>query len=174
MDDKLNKLYTDFVGKDVLDGITSDNFDELKNLAFITPENKEYFEDMLRIGQLSNQLSASGPIPGSMTTRLMEITSPTTTDAFIPDIGESWIMIAADKGGEYTGETNCVLRVEAPDENGVSRAIEIAQQTGTNAPFTFANGAPVVVAYPGKISILTQGSASSGTTTVRIALVRER
>ena len=174
MDDKQNKLYTDFVGQDVLDGITAGNFDDLKNNAFITPENKEYFEDMLRVGYLSSQISASGPIPGTMTTRFIEITAATTTTAFEAGIGESWIMIAADKGSEYTGETNCVLRIEAPDENGVSRAIELAQQTSTNAPFTFANGAPVVVAYPGKVTILTQGSASSGTTQVRIALVRER
>ena len=174
MDDKLNKLFTDFVGSNVLSGITADNFDELKNLAFINPENKEYFEDLLRIGWLSSQISSSGPMPGTMTTRLIEISTGTTTTLFTPDIGESWVMIAADKGSEYTGETNCVLRVQAPDNIGGVNAVEIAQQTSTNAPFTFANGAPIIVSYPGSITVLTQGSGSSGVTQVRAAFVRDR
>mgnify|MGYP003652381820 FL=1 len=66
MDDKLNKLYTDFVGRDVQDGITAGNFDSLKDNGFITPENKEFFEDMLRTGWLSGQLSSSGPMTGTL------------------------------------------------------------------------------------------------------------
>ena len=65
-DDKENKLYTDFVGKNVQDGITADNFDSLKDNGFITPENKEFFEDLLRTGWLSGQLSSSGPLIGSI------------------------------------------------------------------------------------------------------------
>jgi len=66
MDDKQNKLFTDFVGRDVQDGITASNFDSLKDNGFITPENKEFFEDMLRTGWLSGQLSSSGPMPGTL------------------------------------------------------------------------------------------------------------
>jgi len=66
MDDKQNKLFTDFVGRDVQDGITASNFDSLKDNGFITPENKEFFEDMLRTGWLSGQLSSSGPMTGTI------------------------------------------------------------------------------------------------------------
>lgn len=66
MDDKENKLYSDFATRDVLDGISADNFDSLKNEAFITPENKQFFDDMLRVGWLSGQLSSSGPMTGTL------------------------------------------------------------------------------------------------------------
>ena len=65
MNDDQNKLYTDFKGRDVLDGISADNFDSLKNDTFITPENKEFFDDLLRTGWLSGQLSSSGPMPNT-------------------------------------------------------------------------------------------------------------
>ena len=68
MDENKNKLYEDFKTKDVLDGITANNFDSLKNNGFITPENKEFFDDLIRVGYLSGQLSSSGPIPGSSLT----------------------------------------------------------------------------------------------------------
>ena len=35
MTEKRNKLYTDFVGRDILDGISADNFDSLKNVENI-------------------------------------------------------------------------------------------------------------------------------------------
>ena len=77
MDDKENRMFKDFVGKDVLDGISANNFDSLKNIAFITPENQEYFTDMLRVGWLSGQLSSSGPMPntGEIATATISVSS---------------------------------------------------------------------------------------------------
>ncbi len=65
MNDNTNKLFEDFKGRDVLDGISADNFDSMKDDAFITESNKSYFEDLLRTGWLSGQLSSSGPMPNT-------------------------------------------------------------------------------------------------------------
>ena len=89
MDDKENKLYTNFVGRDVLDGISADNFDSLKNNAFITPENKDFFNDMLRVGWLSGQISSSGPMPNTTIIRTAVTTvSGAIVDIFTPSAGE--------------------------------------------------------------------------------------
>ena len=91
MDDKLNKLYTDFVGRDALDGISAGNFDSLKNDAFITPENKEFFEDMLRTGWLTGQLSSSGPMPNTCKiVTAVGTASSAITDIYNPSAGEVW------------------------------------------------------------------------------------
>tara|TARA_R110002073_G_scaffold322794_1_gene499578 strand:+ start:524 stop:1039 length:516 start_codon:yes stop_codon:yes gene_type:complete len=89
MHDEANKLFTDFVGKDVLDGITANNFDTLKNNAFITPENMQFMRDMLTVGWLSGQISSSGPMPGTgsvKTTGNVEATG--NLDVFQPEAGE--------------------------------------------------------------------------------------
>jgi hypothetical protein len=96
MDDKLNKLFTDFVGRDVLDGISADNFDSLKNDAFITPSNKEFFEDMLRTGWLSGQISSSGPMPNTGFISKTSITSNTRFTLFQPAAGEVWRLTGAE------------------------------------------------------------------------------
>jgi len=89
MDEYTNKMYEDFKTRDVLDGISADNFDSLKNDAFITPENKEFFEDMLRVGWLSGQLSSSGPMPNTTTIRTATSTSSSAiVDIFTPSAGE--------------------------------------------------------------------------------------
>ena len=93
MEDKLNKLYTDFVGRDVLDGISADNFDSLKNDAFITPENKEFFDDMLRVGYLSGQISSSGPMPNTSINVTVDVTASgegNGQDVYNPKAGEVW------------------------------------------------------------------------------------
>ena len=90
MNDKENKLYTDFIGKNVNDGITADNFDSLKNDGFITPDNKQFFDDLLRVGWLSGQLSSSGPIPGSSLTAYKGdvLNSGTKYNIFQPSEGQ--------------------------------------------------------------------------------------
>ena len=94
MDDKENKLYSDFATRDVLDGISADNFDSLKNDAFITPENKEFFEDMLRVGWLSGQLSSSGPMPNTCQIIETAVTgSNIDTTIYTPVAGEVWQII---------------------------------------------------------------------------------
>jgi hypothetical protein len=95
VDDKENKLYSDFATRDVLDGISADNFDSLKNEAFITPENKQFFDDMLRVGWLSGQLSSSGPMPN--TSKIVTATATASSanyDLFTPAAGEVWAITA--------------------------------------------------------------------------------
>tara|TARA_Y100000004_G_C8922566_1_gene416097 strand:- start:5 stop:535 length:531 start_codon:yes stop_codon:yes gene_type:complete len=119
MDDDLNKLYTDFVGKDVLDGISADNFDSLKNDAFITPENKQFFEDMLRVGWLSGQISSSGPIPNTSFNTEVSITASgegNGKDVFNPRPGEVWSLQGMSFEENISG--NAVVYVGLKDSGG--------------------------------------------------------
>jgi hypothetical protein len=105
MDDKQNRMFRDFVGQNVLNGITADNFDSLKNNAFITPENMEFMRDMLTIGWISGQISSSGPMPGTgsvKTTGNVEATG--NLDVFQPAIGEVYRLqsISIDPTGSGT------------------------------------------------------------------------
>ena len=97
MDDKTNKMYEDFKGRDVLDGISADNFDSLKNDAFITPNNKDSFEDMLRVGWLSGQLSSSGPMPNTGVIKKVAVSANSTRyTVFQPAAGEVFKLIGAE------------------------------------------------------------------------------
>ena len=96
MDDDQNKLYTDFKTRDVLDGISADNFDSLKNDTFITPENKEFFEDLLRTGWLSGQISSSGPMPNTGKIVKTNFTAPSQNKIVASaNAGEVWQVMGA-------------------------------------------------------------------------------
>lgn len=115
MADEKNKLYSDFRTRDVLDGISADNFDSMKNEAFITPENKDFFEDMLRVGWLSGQLSASGPMPN--TSKILTATATASSQNvtfFTPAAGEVWSIqgFAQNKSGTFTAGVTGYLIVD--------------------------------------------------------------
>ncbi len=105
MDDKQNRMFRDFVGKDVLDGITSDNFDSLRENAFITPENMEFMRDMLTVGWISGQISSSGPMPGTGSIKSTGDTEDTgNITVFQPSAGEVYRLqtISVDPSGSGT------------------------------------------------------------------------
>jgi hypothetical protein len=137
MNDKLNKLYTDFVGQDVLDGITAGNFDDLKNSAFITPENREYFEDMLRVGWLSGQISSAGPLTGSLKT--FTINGVNNAVSYL-DFGEGVWQIE-DIVAIYSGGSGTInFRLYVYDPNDGNPAIEVSFSSGTSSTlFNFNN-----------------------------------
>ena len=106
MDDKLNKLYTDFIGSNLLNGFQADNLDLLKQNAFITPENMNYIRDMIQVGYITGQLSSSGPMPGTgvlaVTANLFDTNS--TATVYQPAIGEVYRLqtISLDPSGSAT------------------------------------------------------------------------
>ena len=137
MDDKLNKLYTDFVGQDVLDGITAGNFDDLKNSAFITPENKEYFDDMLRTGWLSGQISSAGPLTGSLKTFTINgVNNATSYLEFGEGVWQIEDVVVLYSGGSGT----ISFRLYVYDANDGNPALEVVFGSGTSTTlFNFNN-----------------------------------
>jgi len=120
MDEYINKLYEDFKTRDVLDGISADNFDSLKDQAFITPENKDFFEDMLRVGWLSGQLSSSGPIPNTSFNTQVSITASgdgNGKDVYNPKAGEVWSIQGMHFEENLSG--NPVVYVGLKDDAGL-------------------------------------------------------
>ena len=125
MDDKTNKLYEDFKTRDVLDGISADNFDSLKNDAFIVPNNKDFFNDMLRVGWLSGQLSSSGPMPNTSKILTATVTASSQNATFFtPAAGEVWSIqgFAQNKVGSFTAGVTGYLIV---DDGNQTTAIDM-------------------------------------------------
>tara|TARA_R100000654_G_C2686211_1_gene127907 strand:+ start:590 stop:1120 length:531 start_codon:yes stop_codon:yes gene_type:complete len=119
LDDSENKLYTDFKGRDVLDGISADNFDSLKDETFITPENKQYMEDLLRVGWLSGQISSSGPMPNTSFNTTVSITASgegNGKDVFNPKAGEVWSLQGMSFSENISG--NATVYVGLKDSSG--------------------------------------------------------
>jgi len=175
MDDKLNKLFTDFKGSNILDGFDSAELDKLKLASFITPENMDYFRDLLQVGWLSGQLSSSGPMPNSgqiVTTGAL--TSNATTTLYSPDNGEVWV-IAALSGQKTTVSTaNFQFYLEDAagnkaylcDFNGTSGAIPI-NEGGFVTPIYFDNKTSLKVS-----TTLIAGSYGTITATALLSRVR--
>lgn len=187
--DKKSRFYSQFQDKTIgppssATGLTGDqlpesvididDYDLITNQISLQESNDEVIDLVNKLGQATNLQSTSGVIPGTAIFGFAEITTAASTTIFTPPANTAWLLVGADKGGEYTGETNCVLRIACVDQNGTERAMEVAQQTGTNSPFTFSNGAPLLVTPPASVNVLTQGTGTGGDTDVRVYMVRVR
>ena len=173
MDDKLNKLYTDFIGSNLLDGFQADNLDLLKQNAFITPENMDYIRDMIQVGWITGQLSSSGSMPGTgqvIVTGNIEATG--NLDVFQPAIGESYRLqtISIDPSGSgskrvigYLYDATSTELTEIFDTgNFTSEAEEIKFQ----GPLTIDNNLYF------RVNIVTAGSGNGSN--IKCAVIRER
>ena len=143
-----NKLYTEFSGKNVQTGITADNFDILRRESFITPENKQYFDDLIRIARISNQMSASGPIPGTMRNATVTSTSSGTQyTIFSPSVGEVWQVCGAFSTAATGLSGSVSLEVKLRDSVNALTAeiIQTSSSTGTDNPMTETTQNPIYI-----------------------------
>jgi len=173
MDEYTNKLYEDFKTRDVLDGISADNFDSLKNDAFIVPENKKFFEDMLRIGWLSGQLSSSGPMPntGKIVTTQFTAASQTKTVASA-NAGEVWqVMGASANRVSASGSFTFVLNFT----DGVNFVrIESLSGSGNNEFNITSTAGPMYIDENISLSVVSSGGSFPSDVDILIALQRVR
>ena len=172
MDDDQNKLYTDFSGRNVLTGITADNFDSLRQFGFINPKNKDFFDDLLRIGALSSQISSSGPMPGTAEGISVTATDAGSVVAKKPEDGEVYQLIGASVGVKYTGQTSVILQLR-DDASNVS--IELSDSTAQGEPFPEnAFISPIFITKELFLQCTFVGSGTGGTGDVRIGVIRVR
>lgn len=179
MDDKENKLYSDFATRDVLDGISADNFDSLKNDAFITPENKEFFDDMLRAGWLSGQLSSSGPMPNTGEIASVEIdTSSLDYTMKTPGAGEVYQVVGISAAANATlgSLTGVTLYIKLYDGTTTMTVLEWTgsgsiepPDTTYNVPLMFDNN----LTLQGRI-YKTGGLGAGESVYLRAAIIRVR
>ena len=169
MDDNTNKLFEDFKGRDVLDGISADNFDSLKDDAFIVESNKEYFNDLLRTGWLSGQISSSGPMPNTSKIVQIDLTSSSATSGtvFTPAAGEVWQLTGASTGTLNAARAELNLR-----ESSTGTLVEIGAETAAATQFDPTGIGPVYVDNNVDLSYFISGL--SGNTTIKVALIRVR
>ena len=100
-----NRLYDQFDTKKI-DEFTSFNLDSFRDQIFIEESNEKISNDLIRTGILSNQLSSSGPMPGTCKT----ITLTTSTDGsyvelFRPSEGEVYQIMSAHMAKSGAGTT---------------------------------------------------------------------
>jgi hypothetical protein len=175
MDDKENKLFTDFRGSNILDGFDSSQMDKLKLASFITPENMDYFRDLLQVGWLSGQLSSSGPMPNSgeiVTTGALSSNATTTLKA--PDNGEVWVVCALSGGKDFAGTANFQFFLE--DASGNTAYLCDFNGTASNIPIN-EGGFVTPIYFDNKVSLkvntsLISGSYGTITATALISRVR--
>lgn len=140
----------------------------MKDDAFITPENKEFFEDLLRTGWLSGQISSSGPMPN--TGQIIEISltssSATSGDVYVPKAGEVWQITGAS-----TGTVNA-SRVELFLKDSTGTAVEIGAETSAATQFDPDGWNPVYICNNVKLAYFI--SNLTGDTTFKVALIRVR
>jgi len=176
MEDKENKLFTDFRGSNILDGFDSSQMDKLKLASFITPENMEYFQDLIQVGTLSGQLSLSGPMPNSgeiVTTGALGANATTTIKE--PDNGEVWVVsaLSGEKGGgvstanfQFFLEDASGNKAYLCDFNGTSGVVPI-NEGGFVTPIYFDNKTALKVN-----TTLIAGSYGTITATALLSRVR--
>jgi len=173
MDDKQNKLYTDFIGRDVLDGISADNFDSLKNDAFITPENKNFFEDMLRVGWLSGQLSSSGPMPNTGKIITTAFTGPGETKTVASaNAGEVWQITGAS--GLVSGGSGSAVFVLGITDGVNTVRVESLSFTGNNEFNITSTAGPLYIDENISLSVVSSGGSFPTEATCLISLQRVR
>jgi len=106
-----SKVYRDLKNIKLTD-LTADEFDSLKDSLFA--QGVDGAEDEMRrlnlVGQVSNQTSSSGVIPGSMQVISTTYDDNVYYDVFTPSKGEVWKVIAAYVG-TATGFTSGILAV---------------------------------------------------------------
>jgi hypothetical protein len=176
MDEYTNKLYEDFKTKDVLDGITADNFDLLKNNAFIVPENKEFFEDMLRVGYLSGQISSSGPMPGTGVMIVDVLASAGQgLEILKANPGEVWSII----GMSYfvtgiSGTINHVLYLQGEYSGAPAGSVTLSEKSSTDAADNFGDIDFTPLHIDENLSLNYTFFGTATNVTVRCAAIRVR
>jgi hypothetical protein len=108
---KESKVYTDLKNLKIT-GVTADQLDTLKGELYA--QGVDGSEDEMRrlklLGEVSNQQSSSGPIPGSMQVISVTYDANQYYDIFTPSKGEVWKVVAAYIG-TATGFTSGILAV---------------------------------------------------------------
>ena len=99
------------------------DFETVKNQVHIEEKNFQLLEALNIIGQITNQQSQSGPIPGTGQVKQTLVTDGTTghTDVFVPGAGEVWLISTISCKPTATGTINLSMSLE--DATSGARAI---------------------------------------------------
>ena len=144
------------------------DFDQVRNQIYLQTENAWALDTLNTMGQLTNMQSQSGPIPGTQFVSQTSITASGDTVIDAPDAGSVWQLTAASVGTLSSG-TNTILLLL----NDVDTSASVLLEKVTAAQTQFDLNEPVFVSYPCRI-VANLDAYTSGTTTVRVSLIRIR
>ena len=91
---KDSKVYRDLKNLKI-SAVTSDQMDTLKGELYAqgTDGSEDEMRRLQLLGMVSNQASASGPIPGTQVIKTVTVTSGSVAILFQPDPGEVWLWL---------------------------------------------------------------------------------
>lgn len=171
-----SSIYNDLKVKKLID-LEATDFDAFK--ARMDAQGVDGLEDeyrrLLLLGLASNQLSLSGPIPGTMRNATATATSSGTQyDIFSPSVGEVWQVCGAfsTSGSGLSGSV--FLEVKLRDQVNLTTAeiISTSTTTGTDAPMTETTQNPIYVDENMALQVEATGTFTSVTFAVPLIRVR--
>ena len=170
---KESKVYTDLKNLKIT-GVTAEQMDTLKGQLFA--QGIDGSEDEMRrlklLGEVSNQQSSSGSIPGTAEVIRLQRTSAGVNTIFAPSEGEAWVIDGAQSGSFYTGQTTVTLSLYDPNNTYM---VSVGQQDAADTAFTASYmSSPVHIVYPLSLRASFGGTASGGTGIVFLAIHRVR
>ena len=144
------------------------DFDRVKNQVHLEEENFQLMEALNTMGRLTSMQSSSGPIPGTQFVSQTSATSAGDSVIYAPSRGEVWQLTAASVGTLSSGTSNILLLLNDTD----TTASVLLENVGT-AQTQFDLNEPIYVSYPCRI-VANLDAYTSGTTTIRVSLIRVR
>ena len=140
-------IYEQFSHIQVKD-FTRDNLDVVRDPLYLNSESEDVLRRLLLLGQVSNQLSLSGPIPGSMYNGRVEATSSGTQyNILVPNKGEVWQVCGAFSTSASGLSGTVYLEVKLRDQvNGyTAEIISTSTTSGTDVPMTEITQNPIFI-----------------------------
>ena len=144
-----------------------DTYENVQDNIHLESVNRKLLELTDLIGRVTNNRSASGPIPG--TGQVIEISltssSPTSGTVFTPEIGEVWQITGASTGAVNASRVELFLRNDG-------NLVEIGAETAAATQFDPDGWNPVYIDNKCDLSYFISGL--SGDTAFKVALIRVR
>ena len=150
------------------------DMDKIKDQITLQLNNLEILNAMTTVGEISNTISQSGPLPNTMKLASTgRVVSSTTTTLFRPDPGQVWVLSGAQVDASAgSGAVTTVLHYT--DTNSAEVRIEAASTSGI-AEFNITSTAgPLYVSHDVYLQITSSSVAAGEEFIVTGAVVRVR
>lgn len=148
---------------------TVDDFDQISKQVHTQQENELALEMLNSIGRITGTQSSSGPIAGTQFVSQTAATSAGDVVIYAPTADKGvWQLTAASVGTISSGTSNILLLL-----NDVETTSSVLLENVGAAQTQFDLNEPIYVSYPCRI-VANLDAYSSGTTTIRVSLIRVR
>ena len=151
-----------------LQTLTADQLDTIRAKTFSqgTEGNEDEYRRLLLLGLAADQLSLSGPMPGTAKIVTVSETSGGAYNFFVPDAGEVWQVT-----GCSNGDKDATTVVKLTDAAG--NTVELGQESAAQQAYEPFGSAPIYI-DSNVYLMVNLSSAGGGTTEVHASFIRVR